>query len=299
MSAHTSPVYSADRPRTQTVRLRVGEVARIAGITVRTLHHYESLGLLPPADRSESSHRVYGSDGLLRLSAGLALRRLGLGQKNVRQIVRTDARGHVLMDGFDEHLHATRERVRRSEELAQRLEQLVGVLRRRQNPDLGDIVSTLEAMTMAEKNPFSEEQQERPARLAEALGPDGMAAAEREWPELITAVRAHMEAGTDPQNPDVRRLAARWRELVRGFTGGDADIAVTLQSRHADPACAQAFGLSSDLFRYVASLGGRVVEPPEASGAPKRGASGHSPDAPLRVVSPRRAVAARRQKCAS
>ena len=55
----------------------VGEVARVAGVTVRTLHHYEQIGLLSPAGRSPSGYRVYDDADLERLQQILFYRELG------------------------------------------------------------------------------------------------------------------------------------------------------------------------------------------------------------------------------
>jgi MerR family transcriptional regulator, thiopeptide resistance regulator len=56
----------------------IGEVARMADVTVRTLHHYDDLGLLSPAARTESGYRLYDRRDLERLQRILAYRRLGL-----------------------------------------------------------------------------------------------------------------------------------------------------------------------------------------------------------------------------
>jgi len=45
----------------------VGEVAELAGVTVRALHHYDELGLLSPSERSDASYRLYSYDDLARL----------------------------------------------------------------------------------------------------------------------------------------------------------------------------------------------------------------------------------------
>lgn len=56
---------------------RVKDVARLARVTVRTLHHYDAIGLLVPS-RTRTGHRVYGEDDLLRLQQILIGRELGL-----------------------------------------------------------------------------------------------------------------------------------------------------------------------------------------------------------------------------
>ena len=47
--------------------MNVGEVAALAGVTVRTLHHYDRIGLLSPSGRTSSGYRQYGPSDLDRL----------------------------------------------------------------------------------------------------------------------------------------------------------------------------------------------------------------------------------------
>lgn len=57
--------------------LTVGQVARLANVSVRTLHHYDALGLVVPGGRTEAQYRVYSSADVERLYAVLAYRELG------------------------------------------------------------------------------------------------------------------------------------------------------------------------------------------------------------------------------
>jgi DNA-binding transcriptional MerR regulator len=56
----------------------VGQLARTAGLTVRTLHHWDEIGLLRPAERSGSGHRRYAPQDVQRLYRIVTLRRLGM-----------------------------------------------------------------------------------------------------------------------------------------------------------------------------------------------------------------------------
>lgn len=71
---------------------------------------------------------------------------------------------------------------------------------------------------------YTQEQQEYLEQRRQEVGEDRIRAAEGEWSELMEQVRAEMEAGTDPADERVRRLAKRWMELVNEFTGGDPGI---------------------------------------------------------------------------
>ena len=65
----------------------VGEVARISGVTVRTLHHYDGIGLLPAGGRTASGHRRYDEADLQRLQQVLFYRELGFGLDQVAALL--------------------------------------------------------------------------------------------------------------------------------------------------------------------------------------------------------------------
>ena len=61
----------------------VGQVSRFAGVTVRTLHHYDEIGLLRPSGRTESGYRQYDEGDLERLQEVLFFRELGFGLEEI------------------------------------------------------------------------------------------------------------------------------------------------------------------------------------------------------------------------
>jgi MerR family transcriptional regulator, thiopeptide resistance regulator len=65
----------------------VGEVARLAGITNRTLHHYDEIGLLTPSERTPAGYRLYDGEDLERLQEILYFRELGFGLEEIRTAV--------------------------------------------------------------------------------------------------------------------------------------------------------------------------------------------------------------------
>ena len=65
----------------------VSEVARLAGVTVRTLHHYDEIGLLTPGTRSAAGYRRYTYADLERLQRILACRELGFGLGEIAEIL--------------------------------------------------------------------------------------------------------------------------------------------------------------------------------------------------------------------
>ena len=78
--------------------LTVGAVARLAGVTVRTLHHYDQIGLLRASGRSDAGYRRYGDADLDRLQRILFYRELGFGLDQIKTVMTdggADAIGHL------------------------------------------------------------------------------------------------------------------------------------------------------------------------------------------------------------
>ena len=69
----------------------VGEVAALAGVTVRTLHHYDRIGLLSPSGRSAAGYRQYSAADLDRLHRVLLYRELGFSLEDVAALLDDDA----------------------------------------------------------------------------------------------------------------------------------------------------------------------------------------------------------------
>jgi DNA-binding transcriptional MerR regulator len=78
--------------------LTVGAVSRLAGVTVRTLHHYDEIGLLTPRGRSDAGYRHYEDADLDRLQRILFYRELGFGLDQIKSVMSdngADAVGHL------------------------------------------------------------------------------------------------------------------------------------------------------------------------------------------------------------
>lgn len=83
--------------------LTVGRVAELAGVSVRTLHHYDDIGLVPPSARTVAGYRAYSARDVERLREVLAYRRLGFGLREIADLVDDPATDTVA------HLHRLRE----------------------------------------------------------------------------------------------------------------------------------------------------------------------------------------------
>ena len=77
--------------------ITVGELSRISGVTVRTLHHYDEIGLLRPSGRTASGYRLYDDDDVLRLQEILVLRELEIPLDDIAAALADTANRAVLL----------------------------------------------------------------------------------------------------------------------------------------------------------------------------------------------------------
>lgn len=228
---------------------KVGQLAKRTGVSVRTLHHYDQIGLLTPSHRTESGHRLYDRDDVARLQQIMSLRQLGLALDEIGNLLRR--RGTTVQSVIAMHLGRMREQIELQRQLCTRLERIQAGLAARQDVSVDEFLNAIEEMTMYDKY-FTPEQMEAIRKRGEALGPEPIKAAEAEWPKLIAEVTAEFEKGTPPTDPHVRELAKRWMALVNEFTGGDEGTRQSLSTMYkSEPGAAQKAGFDPLLFEYV------------------------------------------------
>lgn len=135
----------------------VSEVAALAGVTVRTLHHYDEIGLVRPSDRTDAGYRLYDEPELERLQVVLFYRELGFGLTEIKE----------LMSGSDyDRGRALREQRRLLTAQAHRLDRIIAAVDQA-------IVAHEKGETVADETMFEvfgEQQRELQAEAEERWG---------------------------------------------------------------------------------------------------------------------------------
>ncbi|MGP3910881.1 MerR family transcriptional regulator [Nonomuraea sp. 10N515B] len=206
-------------------RWKIGDLAAATGVTVRTLRHFDQIGLLRPAERSAAGHRVYTGDDVRRLYRILALRELRL---PLAEIARS-LDGADLRETIARQLEQVEDRLAGQRALRRRLLGLAEALSSAQEPSIDQLIDTMEAMMQAEH--FTPEQLARFGERHRELGQDGFAQRLQELTGLATEAEAHAGRGTDPADPAVQDLARRWTAAVAGLAGGDRSVMSAIYGR--------------------------------------------------------------------
>jgi DNA-binding transcriptional MerR regulator len=205
--------------------LKVGELARRTGLTVRTLHHYDAIGLLKPSLHTEAGYRLYTAGDITRLQQVLSLRQLGFSLDEVQDCL--DRPGFSPLEVIDLHLARLREQIDLQRKVCERLETLAVHLRAAGEVSADEFLCTIEEMTMMEtlaEKYFTPEQLQAIRQGREQAGQEDLERMQEAWAELIASIRTEMDRGTDPADAKVQALARRWQDLLHQSTGGDRGI---------------------------------------------------------------------------
>ena len=134
----------------------VGQVADEVGVTVRTLHHYDEIGLVAPSERSPAGYRLYTEEDLERLQHVVVYRRLGFPLEQIREI---------LAEGSDVVAHLRRQR----QAITDRLTGLTG------------LVSAIDKALEAQMNDYQISREEQRELFGDTFDDDYAQDAEQRW----------------------------------------------------------------------------------------------------------------------
>jgi DNA-binding transcriptional MerR regulator len=199
----------------------VGELAAATGVTVRALHHYDSIGLLRASGRTPAGHRRYTEQDLQRLYSIRALRSLGVPLGDIGTVLDGSGGGPgPVKDLLLRQLEALRVQAGRLEELQQTIGGLLERIDHHGEAGPTDFITVLERMSMFEDY-FTEDQRRELDERRAQLGPDAVDESRTQWAGLVQEGLRQVDAGVPATSPEARELVRRWDELGSRFHGSE------------------------------------------------------------------------------
>ncbi|MDX8353437.1 MerR family transcriptional regulator [Cognatiyoonia sp. IB215182] len=122
----------------------VGELARLSGVTVRTLHHYDATGLLRPAHVAANGYRIYGRDELLRLQEILFYRAFGMSLAEIADVLDSESEALVRLRAHRAKLAA---QAAKTADLLATLDRTIATLMREADMQDQDLYAPFDAAT--------------------------------------------------------------------------------------------------------------------------------------------------------
>lgn len=205
--------------------LTVKQLAAVSGVTVRTLHHYDEIGLLKPAFLGPNGYRYYGRKELLRLQRILFHRELGVPLGAVAELLELEGDDQIgVLTRHREKLAAEQERYRI---LIETIDRTIGELKGESPVGNADLYKGFSPEKQAGYEAWLTERYGEPMRLGiesaqrsyaklsraeqEALG--------KELQEVEAALASALRNGVDPASEEVDLLIGRHRAWVAGMWG--------------------------------------------------------------------------------
>lgn len=196
---------------------KVGEFAKLTKVSVRTLHHYDRIGILKPAAISDGGHRLYTENELLRLQQILTLRYLGFPLAQIGELL--ERPDFDLLASMQIQRTAVRERISELEQVEAALAKMVD--QRRSTGEWNwDLVAEASAAVQGRHREegfnvseyYTPEQMQQFQELGDKIGPETIRSVEERWTALLAEVREKRHL--NPTSDEARDLADRWNALT-------------------------------------------------------------------------------------
>jgi MerR family transcriptional regulator, thiopeptide resistance regulator len=193
--------------------LKIGELARRTGLTVRALHHYDDIGLLHPSGRSDAGYRLYNAVDIERLHTIQALRHLGLSLDDIQKALAEH--GKSLPNVIARQLEALDQDIEKALQLRSQLLLIQKRVASGVPPESGDWLTSLSLMATHSRYFSATELR----MLFENWRRD-----EALWPPLIAEMQKAIQDGHPPDSAVAQRLVLRWVEISLKWMDGDIDL---------------------------------------------------------------------------
>lgn len=194
------------------MRRTVKQVARAAGVSVRTLHHYDSIGLLTPADVGANGYRYYGREEMLRLQQILFYRELGFALAEIGPIL--DDPAFDPLTALRGHRTALEGRIDRYRDLIRTIDRTIASLEEDKDMEDNDLYAGIASETRERWERESEQFWGKEAvaaaqARARAMSKEQIAQIKREMEEIRGDFTRLFREGADPASDAVQKVTAR------------------------------------------------------------------------------------------
>jgi len=213
----------------------VKQLSDLAGVTPRTLHHYDQIGLLKPSRVGENGYRYYGEESLLRLQQILFYRELGLPLEDIRKIM--GRRDFDALAALENHKLELEKRIERLQRLTETVDNTISYLKGQKEMSKKQLFAA-----------FSEAEQEKLAAEAEKMyDPETVRASNKKWKgysteqkqrifdegnQVYTDMIAAMPKGA--ASAEAQAIVERWRKHMDYFWTPNLDQLLGLANGYVD-----------------------------------------------------------------
>ena len=205
-------------------QISTGEVAKISGLTIRTLQHYDNIGVLPASGRTEGGRRFYTESDMIKLEHIIFYRGLGFSLDQIKRILvepKTDKNAAELLSVQKVMLYNQIYNIQNSIAAIEASQEIINAGKTPPWTLLATFMQSLGRvdLSMWENYKFSDEQTEAFREHFQTL--NHVMDFYNTWKRLSIKSAAFSEAGIKPGETIAQTLAMEWAEMVQKVTGGN------------------------------------------------------------------------------
>lgn len=221
----------------ETKQFQAIDFARLAGVTVRTLHHYDRIGLLKPSGYTGAGYRLYRKQDLVRLQQIVTLKFIGFSLTQIKNLLNSNS--FDLTVALSQQREIISEKRQHLDLAIKAIEKAQSLLATNDEPDWDAFKQIIEVINMQNnmewtEKYYSDEAKQKIAERAATISPEVIEQGQRDWATLIREVETAVSQDVDPKSEQAAELATRWSELIKAFTGGDREIQAGLNQMYSD-----------------------------------------------------------------
>ena len=230
--------------------MKIGDLADLFGVTVRTLHYYHQIGLLIPSQTTASGHRLYNENDVKRLYQIITLKNFGFSLEEIGKMTSsTDSDPLVLINL---QVQKAAEALEFQQALYNRLVEVQKKLKAESSPSLADMVALIEIAQHNSQNYLTQEQIAQLKSLYSSFSIEQEVNMKKEWQSFVARLGVCKEENKPVDSDDMQELAAYWQDFLKTFSDIDQDIVDAAHKFHAenkDPHLN--YGLTHELYEYL------------------------------------------------
>lgn len=229
---------------------KVGEVSKLTGLTIRTLHYYDKIGLISPSYRTETGHRLYTEVDIIKLQQIMSLKELDFSLENIKDFLENDE--YNLSEIIKMQIIKITQEIELKTQLKDQLQEIFEIFHSGNKPTLEMFINSIKLIKNHDVY-FTQEQINKLKLNFHKINKEGNNIVN--WNQLISLLKIEMDKGTPTDHPNVIELAKKWQEGINYFTGGDTGILRSAEQYYKDnPNSAFGSGMSGELYLYISDV---------------------------------------------
>ncbi|MCA1041986.1 MerR family transcriptional regulator [Bacillus infantis] len=232
---------------------KVGEIAEITGLSIRTLRYYDQIKLLSPSEYTKSGHRRYSHEDIQRLVEILSLKQMGFSLDDIKGLKEKDNNSTIL-NTLGNQIESIKSDIEIQQQLLKQLESVHDEFTN-SNKDfvsLQNLTALFELMKVSQSNYFSQNQIDMMRNHYHSIDEKTLRNKEKEFTLILNKLRIKKESGASVSNSEVQSLARRWQQIIYSISPNNIEFQKNAERYYAEnPDIASRVGVEPSLYKYI------------------------------------------------